>query len=394
MCFHANSKACILAAPTSCDTASGRVPTALKMWRPLCQPFPMLSLAICLVDVGLPRFAHLTSLSSLSRQDSYFGGSAASVALPGSPLTIVFSLPPQTQHLISQMNSAVTLLPKYTTGEDSNSVAESHDRQTPSVRTHCFFTRSLSVMDRENSVSPISVHRDQHAVLPPWEARTVAQVPFMEPVSPTPLRGHDQGLYAARLTSQANHRPKLSASTSAPCGTDYSSPVSLHSSSMPWKSAAVTPSGQPTIVPPYETSVCHRPSYDRPAYEGQNRSKPPFRKAASQPTPRYGPQVPPTPPDSVSRSSLRSASSSPPTRPVSKALPGTMSSRTSRNRSASRNRKRAGGREHGYDHQQIDNDQTGIGKRLKSVFRDMFKKDPVDDTQFERIADRHWTDEY
>jgi hypothetical protein len=44
-----------------------RVPTALKMWRPLCQPFPMLSLFICLVHVGLPRLALLTSLSSLSR---------------------------------------------------------------------------------------------------------------------------------------------------------------------------------------------------------------------------------------------------------------------------------------------------------------------------------------
>jgi hypothetical protein len=44
-----------------------RVPTALKMWRPLCQPFPMLSLFICLVHVGFPRLALLTSLFSLSR---------------------------------------------------------------------------------------------------------------------------------------------------------------------------------------------------------------------------------------------------------------------------------------------------------------------------------------
>lgn len=39
-----------------------RVPIALKMWRPLCQPFPMLSLFICLVHVGFPRlvlFSHL-----------------------------------------------------------------------------------------------------------------------------------------------------------------------------------------------------------------------------------------------------------------------------------------------------------------------------------------------
>ena len=251
-------------------------------------------------------------------------------------------------------------------------------------------------MKRENSVSsdPTSMNQDDQPVLPPWEARSVAQVPFMEPTSPTPPRGHDHGFFATRPSSQANHRPKLSVSASAPCTTDYSSPVSLYSSSIPWNSSAVTPSGQPTVVPPYETSVCQRPSYDKAAYEGPDHVKPPFRKAASQPTRSYATQVPPTPPDSVSRSSLRSASESLSTRPVSKALPGTMSSRASRNQSASHNRKKAGGREHRSDHEHAGDDQTGVGKRLKSAFRDMFIKDPVDDIQFESISDRHWTDEY
>jgi hypothetical protein len=38
--------------------------------------------------------------------------------------------------------------------------------------------------------------------------------------------------------------------------------------------------------------------------------------------------------------------------------------------------------------------QAGLGKRLKSAFRDIFKRNPVDDSQFERISDRHWTEDY
>jgi hypothetical protein len=251
-------------------------------------------------------------------------------------------------------------------------------------------------MDREDSVSPDSTlrYRDQHPVLPPWETRSVTEVPFVESSSPTAPRGYDPGSFAARPSSQVNHRPKLSASASAPCAAEYSSPVSLHGSSMPWKSTASVPSSRPTAVPPYEKSENQRPSYDRPAYEDPDHFKPTFRKTASQPAPSYVPQIPPTPPDSVSRSSLRSASSSPPTRPVSKALPGTMSSRASRNRSAPQSKTESGARDHQSDQHQTTNDQTGIGKRFKSAFRDIFKKDPIDDSQFERISDRHWTDEY
>ena len=34
-----------------------------------------------------------------------------------------------------------------------------------------------------------------------------------------------------------------------------------------------------------------------------------------------------------------------------------------------------------------------FGRRWKLVFKDMFTRDPVDDSQFETIEDRHWTDE-
>jgi hypothetical protein len=253
-----------------------------------------------------------------------------------------------------------------------------------------------STMEREASISsdPTSMRRHHHPVLPPWEVRSVSQVPFIEPASPPLARRDDQGFFAIGSVPRANHRPKLSATISAPCGSEYSSPVAEQSSSYPWKEAPPVTHNQVPTQPSYETPVTRAPMYYRPAYDDSNTPKPVFRKAASQPPPTFVPQAPPTPPDSVSRCSVRSTSASPPLRPASKALPGTMSSRATRNRSASHHQTKSVPREDRTDHQQTKQDQAGLGKRFKSAFRDIFKKDPVDDSQFERISDRHWTDEY
>jgi hypothetical protein len=179
---------------------------------------------------------------------------------------------------------------------------------------------------------------------------------------------------------------------SAPHVDEYSSPVSEHSTSNPWKSTAPLPPTTLPKSPPYDA-----PAYGRAAYDERTYSKPPFRKAASQPTQPHVPHVhhaPPTPPESESRS-LRSASASPPINPATKALPGTMSSRASRNRSASQSQVKPRTKEHRSSHPEPSKeDQAGLGKRFKSAFRDIFKKDPIDESQFERISDRHWTDEY
>lgn len=245
-------------------------------------------------------------------------------------------------------------------------------------------------MDRGASFSSdsTSTRRHNHPVLPPWEVRSVSQVPFMEPGSPPPIQRDDQGFFTPPSKSHANHRPKLSASMSAPCASEYSSPVSEHSSSNPWKSAA------PLLPRAYPNGMTQETaSYDRPAYEDPAHFRPACRKTTSQPTPNFVPQAPLTPPDSVSQSSLRSASASPPIHSVSKALPGTMSSRSSRNRSASHSRSKSG-RDCRSGRQHTKQDQNGLGQRFKSAFRDMFKKDPVDESQLERISDRHWTEEY
>lgn len=247
-------------------------------------------------------------------------------------------------------------------------------------------------MKHDPSVSSDSSSRRRHhhhPVLPPWEHRSVSQVPFMGPGSPSLVQRDEEGFFAVRQSSYANHRPKLSGSMSAPHVDEYSSPVSEYSTSNPWKSAAPLPPSTLPHPPPYDAPTFGRAAYDEPTH-----LKPSFRKAASQPTPSHVFQAPPTPPDSESRSSLRSASASPPIRPASKAFPGTMSSRASRKRSASQSQTKSRAQDNRSNHPQSKDNQNGLGKRFKSAFRDIFKKDPIDESQFERISDRHWADEY
>jgi len=82
---------------------------------------------------------------------------------------------------------------------------------------------------------------------------------------------------------------------------------------------------------------------------------------------------------------------SPPVRQAPKALPGTMSSRGGRDRDATRTRTKSANRGH---RSQSKDDSKPFGMRFKSAFKDIFKKDPVDESQFERITDKHWTEDY
>lgn len=153
-----------------------------------------------------------------------------------------------------------------------------------------------STMERDASFSsdPTSTRRHHHPVLPPWEVRSVSQVPFIEPGSPPLARRDDQGFFAMGSTPRTNHRPKLSATISAPCASEYSSPVEQNSS-YPWKDAAPVPHAQVPSQSSYETPASREPTQYRPPYEDPHSSKPVFRKAASQPPPTFVPQAPPTP---------------------------------------------------------------------------------------------------
>jgi hypothetical protein len=255
---------------------------------------------------------------------------------------------------------------------------------------------SRSATDREAHVpsSRTPTRRNHHPILPPWGVRSIAQIPFLQPGSPSPARRNEQSFFTARSTSHVTRRPRLNTMDSAESGSEYSYPVDEQTVPYPWIEIAPTPSNQHSVDIPYETTIYHRSTCDRPANENSKIFSPAFRKAASQPPFGCSLQAPPTPPDSVSRASIRSATASSPLHPASKAMPGTMSSRTSRNRPASHNKVKPGSREHRTDRTQVKHSQVRLGKRLKRAIRDIFKKDPVEDSRFERISERHWTDDY
>jgi len=75
-------------------------------------------------------------------------------------------------------------------------------------------------------------------------------------------------------------------------------------------------------------------------------------------------------------------------RPVM-AMPGTMSSRPTRSDPPPRNRRRAGSAE-----RQSRRSSPPLGSRFRSAFKDIFQKSSPDPTTFERIEDKHWSDDW
>lgn len=106
--------------------------------------------------------------------------------------------------------------------------------------------------------------------------------------------------------------------------------------------------------------------------------------AAPSPRPSYARALPATPPDSTDEKSVddttSKSSASSPKQAVS-VLPGTMAARN--NKSKSSHRRRSG--------QQQKKKPTKPG--WKVAFRSIFARRPVDETQFVKIEDKHWTDE-
>ncbi|KAK4896674.1 hypothetical protein LTR49_028109 [Elasticomyces elasticus] len=96
----------------------------------------------------------------------------------------------------------------------------------------------------------------------------------------------------------------------------------------------------------------------------------------------------PAPPDSIFGTPKASSSGSPRQKHTVTALPGTMSSRS---RTTSRSSTRAG------CHQTMPKTAAAtprsFGKRCKSAFQKLFRRDAVDASQYEYLSDRHWTNE-
>lgn len=78
--------------------------------------------------------------------------------------------------------------------------------------------------------------------------------------------------------------------------------------------------------------------------------------------------------------------------PVVVALPGTMSSRANSDQSHAVNGK-------AYDKRQLKDgtkqskESTPLGNRFTSAVKGFFRKDPINDVQFEYIGERHWSED-
>jgi hypothetical protein len=215
--------------------------------------------------------------------------------------------------------------------------------------------------------------------VPPWEARVVSQVPYLSrcPTPPTTNSGMLEHQVPRTFRSNSDTRAKsiLPAVDDIPMRSEHHSPIPQSARGIHWTkrrhTSAYTPSQ--TGLAPYETPL------DLPAGAGSIR----HRSFMGAPNP---PLSPPDSPCSCNKSEL---STSRDVRP--QALPGTMSSQASTVRGTSRPRS-----PEAHDHTPMTrsrSDQRPISKRLTSAFRDIFKKEPLDESGFERISDRHWSEE-
>ena len=81
-----------------------------------------------------------------------------------------------------------------------------------------------------------------------------------------------------------------------------------------------------------------------------------------------------------------------PIRPPIVALPGTMSSRASAGQSHTINGK-AYDKRHQKNESKESKQSPPIGHRFTSAVKELFRKDPVNDVQFEYIGERHWSED-
>lgn len=237
-------------------------------------------------------------------------------------------------------------------------------------------------MEDQSSLSQVANNRRSTTpTIPPWEIRAVSQVPYLGRSQTPPVTNTEPYQYqtprVSRSGSDTRSKPTLSTANSAPSRSEYSSPVSQDAGAVHWmkrRHTAAFPSAQlPSAPAPYETPL------DLPAGARKTLHRPIMTASNTLPSP-------PESPCSCHKSDTSASRDV-----VSQALPGTMSSRASK----VRERK---GPESGSTHDHASNTQSQsehkpMSKRLTSAFRGMFKRDPVDESGYEHISDRHWTEE-
>lgn len=155
---------------------------------------------------------------------------------------------------------------------------------------------------------------------------------------------------------------------------------------------SVTPlsnvSRYPGTPPPEDSIRQHRAQGSLSAQGSPRPYETPFMipaamTSAPSPPPCYTKALPSTPPESLHTKSSASTdkSFSPSSKQLVTVLPGTMAARTGRSKSAARQRS-----------ERRKKKPTKVNQ-WKVVFRQIFTRSPVDETQLEKIEGRHWADE-
>ena len=230
-------------------------------------------------------------------------------------------------------------------------------------------------MDRGGS-SPRIPHehlpRREDTSSPPWERSATMQVPFTNANTATPLSAAERhalpALWSARSNSLSSGPEPRRQHSQLQRSLSISECSPTEPPSEPWKTSQNVP---------YETQVFLPPTINTAA------SAPPF---VMSPTRLPGRPAPPlTPPDSARSKSLDSTDVG----PVVNAFPGTMSTRPGTTNPKSHRGKCC------CEHSEADcrPETDKLGKRLKSAFHGMFKRKPVDDSEFIKIGEKHWADD-
>lgn len=232
-----------------------------------------------------------------------------------------------------------------------------------------------AAMDRSFTASPNGRRQaslsNESESLPPWEQRNVAQVPYMTPDSPPLSQAEQQALPSLWATREngIHGRSKSYSSQHGHEDAHYQHGVRTPLTAPPTKTSPPPMPYEAVRIPPAPRSAPHLPAYSR---------------------------GPPSPPDSARLSLGSTSKSASPghsprlgshgSKPTITAMPGTMSarekSRSPHRISASEDQRATEEQEH-----------ISISKRFRLVLRDMFKRTPVDESNFERIEGRHWADD-
>jgi hypothetical protein len=202
----------------------------------------------------------------------------------------------------------------------------------------------------------------------PWEVAQIPKVPYMLPDA-QPLSTLEKqaltSLWAVRSSDGCGYSTHTQSQINSPTrSASFPPPVSPNTHSSPWTDERYTRYNMPPTPPSPTRSVSA-----------------PATKQAPPTLPAYERTY--TPPPSAEKLPVIAMSGTMSSRPIRATRSQSPGGSRLRSMSNKANRRK-------QEHQRPKT--TPFGSRLRSAMRDMFKRDPVDETSFERIEDRHWTE--